>query len=136
MRQWSIFSLLMLFCINAYANEISIAAGQHKRVAPNFTAHEFWCHHCKTAKINGSLLYRLELLRKELKDTPIHITSGYRCKHHNEEVGGVKKSQHMLGKAADIQVKGYTPIEVSIAAKKVGFSFIKVYSGWTHVDVR
>lgn len=34
----------------------------------------------------------------------IRITSGYRCKLLNEEIGGSRTSQHMLGEAADIHV--------------------------------
>ena len=40
---------------------------------------------------------------------PIIITSGYRSQRVNELVGGSKTSQHLLGKAADIHVQGYTP---------------------------
>ena len=36
---------------------------------------------------------------------PIYVNSGYRCEKHNKAVGGVPKSQHMLGQAADISVK-------------------------------
>ena len=36
---------------------------------------------------------------------PIYVNSGYRCAKHNAAVGGVPKSQHMLGQAADISVK-------------------------------
>lgn len=39
---------------------------------------------------------------------PIIITSGYRSQRVNELVGGSKTSQHLLGKAADIHVQGYT----------------------------
>lgn len=44
-----------------------------------------------------------------LVDTPIIITSGYRCPQVNRLVGGAANSQHMSGCAADFHVKGYTP---------------------------
>lgn len=44
-----------------------------------------------------------------LVDTPIIITSGYRCPQVNRLVGGVDNSQHMSGCAADFHVKGFTP---------------------------
>lgn len=124
-------------CSNVFASEyfIELPAKEHARVAPNFTAKEFACHHCEVKKISGDLLYKLELLRKKLGQ-PIIITSGYRCQTHNKSVGGAKKSQHMNGRAADIQVKGYSPKQVANAAREVGFTFIKTYKTWTHVDVR
>ena len=36
---------------------------------------------------------------------PIYVNSGYRCAKHNAAVGGVPKSQHKVGEAADISVK-------------------------------
>lgn len=35
---------------------------------------------------------------------PINISSGYRCPALNRAVGGVTKSQHMKGEAADIRL--------------------------------
>jgi hypothetical protein len=49
----------------------------------------------------------LDPLRKTL-GSPIKITSGYRSYLLNKMVGGVKNSQHMSGKAADIQPVGKT----------------------------
>lgn len=42
-------------------------------------------------------------------NTPIIITSGYRCPQVNRLVGGVDNSQHMSGCAADFHVMGFTP---------------------------
>ena len=42
---------------------------------------------------------------REAYGKPIYVNSGYRCEKHNAAVGGVPKSQHMLGQAADISVK-------------------------------
>ena len=44
-----------------------------------------------------------------LVDTPIIITSGYRCPQVNRLIGGVDNSQHMSGCAADFHVMGFTP---------------------------
>lgn len=42
---------------------------------------------------------------------PVIISSGYRCPALNEAVGGVAKSQHCLGQAADIYLGGDTALE-------------------------
>lgn len=46
----------------------------------------------------------LDPLRRMLQ-TPITITSGYRCSALNKAVGGVSNSWHTKGNAADIRVK-------------------------------
>lgn len=46
---------------------------------------------------------------RDMVNTPIIITSGYRCPKVNRLVGGVDNSQHMLGCAADFHVMGFTP---------------------------
>lgn len=50
---------------------------------------------------------------------PIIITSGYRSQRVNELVGGSETSQHMLGKAADIHIQGYTPQQMDIVYQTI-----------------
>lgn len=50
---------------------------------------------------------------------PIIITSGYRSQRVNELVGGSKTSQHLLGKAADIHVQGYTPQQMDMVYRTI-----------------
>ena len=50
---------------------------------------------------------------------PIIITSGYRSQRVNELVGGSKTSQHLLGKAADIHVQGYTPQQMEMVYRTI-----------------
>ena len=45
----------------------------------------------------------LEPLRKHY-GKPIRITSGFRCEELNKAVGGVGRSQHLFGEAADLSV--------------------------------
>jgi hypothetical protein len=104
-------------------------------LSTHFDSKELSCHHCHQVIINKELLNKLELLRAKL-GKPIIINSAYRCPIHNKQVGGVKNSQHLQGKAADIQVKGLTPVYVAKIAKQVGFTFVKVYPNFVHVDVR
>lgn len=57
------------------------------------------------------LAQQLQLLRDYI-GKPININSAYRSLEHNARVGGSKKSQHLLGKASDITIKGHKPTEV------------------------
>lgn len=50
---------------------------------------------------------------------PIIITSGYRSQQVNELVGGSKTSQHVLGKAADIHIQGYTPQQMDMVYRTI-----------------
>jgi uncharacterized protein YcbK (DUF882 family) len=87
------------------------------------------------------LAKNLEVLRSHLK-APIQVTSGYRSKEHNAKIGGALKSFHVLGMAADIQIKGMKPeqvakaIELLIAEGKMLEGGIGIYRTWTHYDVR
>ena len=43
----------------------------------------------------------LDPLRRQF-GSPVKVTSGYRCKDVNKDVGGTTGSQHLVGEAADI----------------------------------
>ena len=53
----------------------------------------------------------LDPLRDDV-DSPIIITSGYRCPRLNKFIGGSKNSQHCMGQAADIKAMGISPAEL------------------------
>jgi len=88
-----------------------------------------------------SLAHNLEILRGFV-NTPIKINSGYRSVDHNKAVGGAKNSQHLIGKAADIVVRGFTPKEIKIILEgliRIGAILeggIGVYETFTHYDIR
>jgi uncharacterized protein YcbK (DUF882 family) len=66
----------------------------------------------------------------------VTINSGYRCPTHNASVGGASKSNHMDGEAADIKIKGITPLELAQYAESIGIKGIGVYSWGIHIDTR
>lgn len=105
------------------------------RISEHFIANEFRCKCCGELRIDMELIIKLEELRA-LVGRPIIVLSGYRCPEHNKEVGGADNSQHLYGKAADIKVQGVGMHELARKARQAGFSFVKLYSGWVHVDVR
>ncbi len=90
-------------------------------------------------KVSDLLLFKLEMLRSNLGHKPITITSGNRCAAYNESVHGHPLSAHIptpLGQAADIKVKGVKPIDVGLAAEKVGGFRIGIGDSFVHLDVR
>lgn len=111
-------------------------AGYAYRIAPHFTLGEFACRHCGTVKLRWlpELCDRLEQLRAHF-GAAVHINSGYRCPDHNRAIGGVPDSQHVAGKAADIAVRGHSPVVVSAWAWEYGgFGGVGKYGTFTHVD--
>lgn len=78
----------------------------------------------------------LETMR-ELCGKPLVLSCGYRCPEHNRDVGGVSNSQHIYGRAADVQVPdGMTVYELYDIAEQAGADGIGIYPWGVHVDVR
>ena len=112
----------------------------------NFSKEEFDCNDGSEMPINiyhnlVKVANQLQILRDELKK-PIHINSAYRSEEYNASIGGVKDSQHIMGRAADIVIKGMTPIEVSeviedlIQKGDMLQGGIGIYSSFVHYDIR
>ncbi len=103
---------------------------------------------CKETIIDGELALKLQVLHDALL-YPIHITSGFRCKAHQDQMRNelkedgthkyetaVGQSTHEQGRAADIRTNKHTGIQLEEAARKAGFRSIGVASTWVHVDTR
>lgn len=101
----------------------------------HFDRAEFACQ-CKCGEdtVDALLLEALEAIRNHF-EKPIRVTSGFRCKRHNERIGGSKNSQHTKGRAADIVVSGTSPSDVADLAEDLGMS-VGRYSTFTHLDSR
>jgi len=103
----------------------------------NFSKSEFECSCCGDTKINHELVSVLQELREFFKAS-VTITSSYRCPAHNAEVGGAERSQHLLGTAADVIVKGVSPALVyQYFDRKYPNKYgLGKYNTFTHIDVR
>ena len=100
-----------------------------------FRRNEFACSCCGEIVVDEKLVLMLDLAR-ELADVPFVITSGYRCPLHNEEVGGVKNSSHMLGLAVDISVPdNVTRLKVIKGLIIAGFRRIGIGKNFIHCDI-
>lgn len=108
------------------------------KLSKYFKREEFACKcGCGQDDIDERLVWILSTIREHF-GKPVVITSGLRCANHNAKVGGAQKSQHVLGKAVDFQVKGVDP---KVVQKYVDELFAGRYGiGWgktfTHIDVR
>lgn len=86
------------------------------------------------------LAEQLQILRDHLQ-APIHINSAYRSPQHNKRIGGVKNSQHIYGRAADITSRDYTPkqlhteIERLISKGEMLEGGLGLYNGFVHYDI-
>ena len=87
-------------------------------------------------KVANQLQYLRDYLAK-----PIKVNSAYRSPEHNASVGGVKTSQHILGKA-DIVIKGmpteilYQHIEDAISNGEMLQGGLGLYDTFVHYDIR
>lgn len=104
-------------------------------IAKNFNLKEFECPCCKRVMIDNRLLKFIVLFRI-MVNRPIYISSGYRCRHENDRVGGYKDSYHLIGMAADIKVNDITINNLAEMAGKFGFNGIGEYKNHLHLDVR
>lgn len=105
-----------------------------------FTLDEFACNHCGELPeegMNPALLEALDTLR-ERWGAPINVSSGYRCPEHNANVGGVTRSQHVLGNAADIWVNGDYETFYQFVIDSGLFDAVGhyPYEEFVHVDMR
>lgn len=116
------------------------------KLTENFNIEEFYCKdgsHIPPEYMGNvvELAVNLQVLRDKIQ-CPIHINSGYRSPEYNKKIGGVKSSQHMVAKAADITTRDYSPselatiIETLIASGKMKEGGVGRYKGFTHYDVR
>ena len=109
-------------------------------LSTNFWKSEFRCpcKKCRRKKVRVSqlLIFKLEMLRIALGDKPVIINSGNRCPEENKRVSGHPDSPHLTGEAADIKIKGVKPIDVGLAAEKIGGMRIGIAKTYCHLDVR
>jgi len=86
------------------------------KLTDNFWLSEFESN--DSAEMPKNVFENINMLAEQLQQirdivcVPIEVTSGYRSPEHNKEVGGVSNSQHLYGKASDIQVEHYKPREI------------------------
>ena len=89
---------------------------------PNFSERELACKcNCQRADMNIHFMRQLQALRTAYGD-PMVITSGYRCRDHNDAIGG--GPAHVLGRAVDVAIDRGAAHEFTKLALLHGFSGI------------
>lgn len=109
----------------------------------NFWSKEFRCPcpKCRRKKVlvSSLLLFKLEMVRMACDNRPVILLSGNRCPEENKRVGGVPNSEHIPnpdGEASDIKIKGVKPIDIGLAAEKIGGMRIGIAKTYAHLDVK
>jgi uncharacterized protein YcbK (DUF882 family) len=113
------------------------------QITKNFKFSEFFCQGQIPPEQYWQNIINVAIELQELRDIvgrPITITSGYRTKEHNAAIGGAVRSQHLLGKAVDIEVRGMHSKEVAIYVARytnfMGIGMSLNINSITHVDTR
>ncbi len=119
--------------------------GSDARLSPSFKLNEFDCScnrpECDETFVDSHLISLLQIVRDRLNQ-PLHITSGFRCAPHQEDLRAQHLetargiSTHELGLAADFKADGKTGEELALVASMAGFRCIGVGPHWIHVDLR
>ncbi len=116
------------------------------QLTKNFNISEFQCKcGCEmpdfVKKNVEELAKNLQVIRDKV-GVGFTPNSAYRCPRHNQTIGGVKTSQHLKGKAVDINIKGIEPTEVAdlvedlMKAGAITKGGVGRYNSFTHVDIR
>ena len=112
----------------------------------NFSKEEFDCNDGSEMPINiyhnmVKVANQLQILRNHLSK-PIQINSAWRSEEYNASIGGVKDSQHIMGRAADIVVRDltstevYNTIEELIEKGDMLQGGLGLYDTFVHYDIR
>ena len=115
----------------------------------NFSKEEFDCKcNCGVCEMPINIYHnivkvanQLQILRNYI-GKPITVNSAYRSQEYNASIGGAKNSQHIMGRAADIVVKGMSPlavhttIELLIEKGDMLQGGLGLYDSFVHYDIR
>lgn len=102
-------------------------------LSKHFSDEEMACPCCGLCEMNAKFMRELEDFRV-LVGYPMRITSGMRCKKHNDSLPeAAKNSYHLVGKAADIlwTKNRFMMLRIALAH----FNGIGISKEFLHVDM-
>ena len=121
------------------ALKIAVAGENIWDTVKYFSPGEFECKcgcACAT-QVDPHLLRLADTVRAHF-NAPCIVSSGIRCKSHNQKVGGVADSRHLSGKAMDFRIQGKTALEtLSLVQKLPGVRYAyAIDRNYVHMDVK
>jgi len=123
-------------------SKLILLKSQKAQLSANLNSTELKCkcayQHCKITPVDLFLVECFQRLRQK-SNQPLRISSGYRCTHHNFDIGGSQRSRHQIGDAVDI----LCPSEFETSyfrqmALDAGFTSVYTYDNprRIHADIR
>lgn len=114
------------------------------KATPNFTWRELFVHRGKgdVKRVTLEHLVNLQELAWKLEGVRclfamgVVITSAWRDPITNKRIGGAKFSQHLYGRAADINIIGVAPSTVQARLEKLWEGGMGYGRNFTHLDTR
>lgn len=115
----------------------SLAKHGNEKLSENFRVYEFRCRDgSDEVRISSETVAKLQAVR-DYFGRAVTINSGYRTPSHNKIIKGATNSQHVVGTACDIVVKGVPPAAVAAFLEaKFPKSGIGLYGSFVHIDSR
>lgn len=113
-----------------------------KEMTKSQTAELYHINNTPTKEVAENLkkvMYILDIVRAHM-GKPILVNSGYRCEKLNEMVGGVQKSMHTKGLAADFRTREKEDIDIMFEFLKKNQKEFKIiellnYKTFIHMGV-
>lgn len=108
-----------------------------KSVSKNFKVKEFACRDGSDKVLLCTETVEILQAVRDYFGKPVIINSAYRTPTYNKKIGGASKSQHVVGTACDINIKGVPPAAVaSFLEKFYPKHGIGLYPTFVHIDSR
>ena len=108
------------------------------QILPSFLLSELACPciylHCRATILYKPFLDLLQRIRDEI-ESPLIVTSCYRCSEKNRDVRGAALSAHLIGAGADIKSRNLSPLELVSTVKGEGARGIGIYKDHLHIDM-
>jgi uncharacterized protein YcbK (DUF882 family) len=106
-----------------------------KKLSKHFSKDEFECPCCGKCNMDEDFISKLETIRVTL-GRAIYINSGFRCRKHNQKIGGSRNSPHLIGKASDLLIANSRERCFIIKyAMDIGITRIGIGRNFLHLDI-